>query len=102
MTDHGSAIEDDLLEELEAITRAKYRDRILPRTCADNSRPSLDELLMIPGLPRSARNLRIFEAHTVHGYRLSEIAKVLKMDRSTPGVIVRRFQNGSPNSRSSS
>jgi hypothetical protein len=92
ITDPASGdLSDDVLKEL---AEAQYRDRLVPHTRHEDVRPSITELLDgTEGSPH-ARKLRIDEAHRIHGYRFTEIAKALQMHPSTPGIIVRRFREG--------
>jgi DNA-binding NarL/FixJ family response regulator len=87
-------VTDDVLSELEELERAKYRDRLVPRTCDDRTRPPIEDILRDVSISRATRCRRILEAHS-HGYRFAEIAQALNVHPSTPGVIVRRFRSRS-------
>jgi hypothetical protein len=41
----AASVADDVIDELKELSRARYRDRIVPRTCEDRVRPSLEDLL---------------------------------------------------------
>jgi hypothetical protein len=66
-------------------------DRPLPRNCRALARPAL-EVLFRPNNPSlSVRNETIRTAHVLYGYRLAEIAAFLRLDPSTPTVILRKL-----------
>jgi putative transposase len=66
-------------------------DRSLPRNYRALARPPLEVLFCPNTAPISVRNQTIHKAHVLYGYRLAEIAAFLRLDPSTPRVILRRL-----------
>ncbi|MEO7134637.1 MAG: transposase [Vicinamibacterales bacterium] len=65
----------------------------LPGVYRSALRSRLPELVQ-PGLPPSLRSVAIYEAHVTHGYTLAEIARELRLAKSTVSKIFR--SNGKP------
>jgi len=66
-------------------------DRLLPLSTRILARPTLDELLGDGRLRRDGRDVAMQEAHTVHGYTMTQIGGFLSLDRSTVSKALRRL-----------
>jgi REP element-mobilizing transposase RayT len=76
-------------------TALKLRDRDLPIAQRALARPELGELFGDATREISKRDKAIHQAHVVHGYFLSEIATILRLDRSTVSRAFQREHNRS-------
>jgi len=70
---------------------ARFHQIRVPRAYKALARPSLSELFG-ESLTRSERNERTIRAHVVYGYRLSEIARALRLHPNTLSRIVRALK----------
>jgi putative transposase len=67
---------------------------MLPRTYRSALRSPLTELVQ-PGMPAQSRAAAVYEAHVVHGYTLSEIARELRLHPATLSKLFRRNRGSS-------
>jgi REP element-mobilizing transposase RayT len=75
-----------LLEALRA-----RPDRLLPLSSRILARPTLHELLGDRTLREVGRDVAMQEAHTVHGYTMTQIGAFLRLDRTTVSKALRRL-----------
>lgn len=81
---------------LDAV-RAEWTDRPVPPVVRALSRPSLTELFGARHTSSACRDECIYRARIEHGYRFSEIARVLGIDRSTASKAASRYRQTIPN-----
>ena len=68
---------------------------MLPRTYRSALRSKLPELIQ-PGMPLPVRAAAVYEAHVVHGYTLSEIARQLGLHQSSVSKMFRKNSTSRP------
>jgi putative transposase len=71
---------------------ADQPDRPVPRTIRTLFRPTLPELFDEVGTSGACRDRLIFRARVEHGYRFADIARYLRIDRSTASKAAIRCQ----------
>lgn len=80
-------------ESVRRVLRSYVGDQfqlgMLPRTYRSALRSRLPELVQ-PGMPLPSRVAAIYDAHVVHGYTLTEIARELSLHQSTVSKSFRR------------